>query len=127
MSLTKPIPKSLRDEMEQDQFYQACCITGKIRSPKNKIEWHHGFITYQYGNKGRLNEKWCILPLLKEIHDKEKISEVRDLINWVMLNRATDETLKKYSKCLDLIKHRAYLNSKYDKKKVREKIIAKYI
>ncbi len=127
MSLTKPIPKSLRDEMERDPFYQACCLSGRIRSPKNKIEWHHNFETYQNGNKGRLNEKWCILPVLKELHEKAKVSEIRDLLNWVMLNRADEATLKKYSKSLDLVKHRAYLNSKYDKKKVREKIISKHI
>jgi len=107
MSFTKPIPNKLIKEMEKDSFYQVCCLTGKFKGRGVKIEWHHNFETYQYGNKGRLNEKWCIIPVIKELHD--------------------DETLKKYSKCLDLIKLRERLNQQYGDKEVREKIIEKYI
>jgi len=127
MSFTKPIPNKLIKEMEKDSFYQVCCLTGKFKGRGVKIEWHHNFETYQYGNKGRLNEKWCIIPVIKELHDKAKVSEIRYLLNWVMLNRADDETLKKYSKCLDLIKLRERLNQQYGDKEVREKIIEKYI
>lgn len=126
MSLTKPIPKKLRNEMNADPFYHSCCLSGKTRA-QVKIEWHHNFETYQYGNKGRLNEKWCILPVAKIFNDKANVREVRDLLNWIMLNRASDETLEKYSKCLDLKRVRDNLNKQYDKKKVRENIIKKYI
>ncbi len=33
--------------------------------------------------------------------------------DWIMLNRGTDEQLKKYSKAVDLIKKREYLNKVY--------------
>jgi len=127
MSLTKPIPKPLREEMESDPFYQKCCLSGRMRSSIVEINWHHNFSTYQFGNKGRLNEKWCILPLIKVLHDKEKVREIKDLLNWVMLNRADEETLKKYSKSMDLIALRNRLNKEYNSKEKRDRIINQYL
>jgi len=114
---TKPIPENLRNEMEADQYYHRCCVTGTHRGPGVKIEWHHNFETYQNGNKGRLNEKWCILPLLKSIHDKADRRDVRQFLDWIMLNRADDETLKRYSKSEDLINKRDKLNKIYEDEK----------
>ncbi len=112
MSLTKPIPKKLRDEMSEDPFYQRCCITLMTKSTTRKIEWHHNF----RWQGTRLNEKWCILPVLKEIHDKADTSLMKEKLDWVMFNRADDETLKKYSKAEDLIKKRDRLNKIYGTK-----------
>jgi len=117
MSLTKPIPKRLQNEMEADQFYQRCCVTGIRRGPGVIIQWHHNFEVYMHGNKGRLNEKWCILPLLKSVHDKADRSDVREFLEWIMLNRADDETLRKWSKVDNLIEKRNRLNLKYEDKK----------
>lgn len=111
--LTKPIPQKLRNEMEADPFYQKCCITGARRGPYVKIEYHHNFRTYQYGNKGRLNERWCILPITREIHLSADTRKVKDKLDWIMLNRADEETLKRYSKSEDLIKKRDRLNKIY--------------
>jgi len=117
MALTKPIPKQLRDEMEADQFYQRCCATGVKGGPGIKIDWHHNFTSYQHGNKGRLNEKWCILPLLDTVHRKADTREVKEYLDWIMLNRADNATLKKWSKVEDLIQKRNRLNKKYENKK----------
>lgn len=117
MAVTKPIPKKLRDEMEADPFYHRCAVTGTRRGPGVKIEWHHNFESYLHGNRGRLNEKWCILPILKEIHDKANRRDVRELLDWIMLNRADESTLRKWSKVEDLIKKRDRLNKKYEDQK----------
>lgn len=117
MSVTKPIPKPLRDEMENDPFYQRCCVTGIRKGPYTKIEWHHNFISYQNGNKGRVNEKWCILPLYEGVHKLASRSDIKKFLDWIMLNRADDATLRRWSKADDLIKRRERLNKHYANEK----------
>lgn len=97
------IPVKLREEMSNDPFYQQCCITGRR---DEKIEWHHNLI---YGGK-QVQEKFCILPLLKSVHDK--IENYKDECNRIMCNRATDEELTRYSKVIDYKKLRDRLNEK---------------
>jgi len=102
----RAIPQRLKRELEQDPWYKRCCITGRTQE---KIEWHHNFIF-----AGRqVNEKWCILPLSKPIHDREKEKEIKMKLNWIMINRADDETLKKYSKAMDLLEIKELLNKKF--------------
>lgn len=113
MGLTKPIPAALRAEMEHDPFYQRCCVTGVRRGPYAKIEWHHNL---KYAGE-RVNEKWCILPVLKRVHDKADTRIVREFLDWIMLNRADDETLKRFSKAGSLIERRDRLNKIYGDKK----------
>lgn len=110
MALTKPIPKKMREEMERDPFYHRCCVTGVRRSPHTKIEWHHHF---RFRGE-RVNEKWCILPVSKEIHDRARTREIGEKLDWVMLNRADEETLRRYSKAEDLIAKRDRLNKKHE-------------
>ena len=100
--------------MEADPYYRRCCVTGAMHT---RIEWHHNFESYANGNKGRVNEKWCILPLQKRIHDMADRREVRQYLDWIMLNRADDETLRRWSKAEDLIKKRERLNTIYEDKK----------
>jgi hypothetical protein len=111
--MIKPIPKKLRDEMAQDPYYQRCCVTGSQAGPGVKIEWHHNFESYAHGNKGRVNEKWCILPVLESIHRRADTREVRQYLDWVMLNRADKETLERWSVAGDLVAKRNRLNKAY--------------
>lgn len=90
--------------MANDPFYKKCCISG---STSEKIEWHHNLI---YAGK-QVQEKWCILPLAKSIHDKIEI--YKDQVDWLMLNRATDNELARYSKVIDLKAKRERLNKIY--------------
>lgn len=117
MSLTMPIPKALRDEMDADPFYHRCCLTGEREGPYNKIDWHHNFM---WAGK-RVNEKWCILPVSKDMHDMVHRPGIRDSLNRIMLNRADDATLRKYSKVVDLIKRRDQLNKIYDSQRKHTK------
>ena len=101
----RPIPKKLRSELSQDPFYKQCCITGS----KKNIQFHHNFIW-----AGRqINEKWCILPLTKSIHDMIWKREVKEQCDWIMLNRASGEELEKYGRITNLIHKRDYLNKKF--------------
>lgn len=109
----RPIPTKLKSEMERDPFYRRCAVTGRTAE---KIDWHHNLI---FGGR-QVNEKWAIIPLSKQVHDA--IHRYKEIVDWIMLNRATDDELKRYSKAVDLISKRARLNKKYgpwDSKKIK--------
>jgi hypothetical protein len=102
------IPKSLKEDMASDPFYKRCCITG-ASALHTKIEWHHNLIF-----AGRqVQEKWCILPLAKAVHDKANDKGVREKLDWVMLNRASEDELRRYSKAINLKAKRDMLNGKF--------------
>lgn len=100
------IPPKLVSEMESDPFYKQCCITG-LRN--EKIEWHHNLI---YAGK-QVQAKFCILPLLKSVH--RDIVKHKEICDWIMLNRTTDEELEKYSKLINYKRERERLNKIYGK------------
>lgn len=104
MSATSPIPPKLREEMSQDPFYKKCCITGQT---SGKIDWHHNLT---FGGK-RQNEKFCILPLAKEVHDK--IAYYKELCDWIMWNRANESEIQRYSKAINYQQVKERLNKKY--------------
>ena len=100
----RKIPPELREEMANDKFYSKCCITGKTNE---KIDWHHNLI---FGGK-QVNEKFCILPLAKSVHDR--IVEYKEKCDWIMWNRATDEEIERYSKANNYKFERDRLNKIY--------------
>jgi len=75
-----------------------------------KIEWHHNLI---FAGK-QVQARFCILPICKQIHDLADRKDVRERLDWIMLNRATDDELIAYSKAVDLIRKRNTLNEKYE-------------
>lgn len=110
----KKIPTKLRNEMDRDTFYSRCCLTGRGIKTENRfneerIEWHHNLIFAG----SQVNEKWCILPVMKKLHDAEKRPHIKERLNWIMLNRATDEELERYSKLTDYKHERDKLNNKF--------------
>lgn len=100
----RKIPPKLREEMANDSFYKKCAVTG---TTSEKIDWHHNLI---YAGR-QVNEKWCIIPLAKSVHDK--IETYKDVVDWIMLNRANDSDLERYSKVIDLKAKRERLNKIY--------------
>jgi hypothetical protein len=113
MSLTRPIPAKMRDEMDADPFYHECCVTGLPASSWTKIEWHHAFTWAGQ----RVNEKWCIVPLAKAIHDRVHEPAIAKTVERIILNRADEETLRRYSKATNLISRRDQLNKEYANQK----------
>ena len=100
----RKIPPSLREEMENDPFYKRCCITF---TSSEKIDWHHNLI---FGGK-QVNEKFCILPLAKSIHDN--IVKYKEQCDWIMWSRASDEEIRRYSKAENYFAKRDKLVAKY--------------
>ena len=103
----RPIPPLLRKEMSNDPYYIFCCILDA--KCEGKIEWHHNLI---YAGR-QVNEKFCILPLCEFHHDN--IARFKEVVDVLMLNRATDEELLRYSKAVNYIAMRERLNKKYGK------------
>ncbi len=103
----RPIPPGLREDMANDPFYSKCCVTG---ATNEKIEWHHNLT---FGGR-QVNEKWCILPLAKSVHDN--IVKYKEVCDWIMLNRANHEELERVSKAIDYQKLKTRLNKIYGKR-----------
>lgn len=104
----KKIPPKLRQQMQDDPYYDQCCVTGQ-KKWQTKIDWHHNLIFAG----SQVNERWCILPLARSVHERVHEQAIRKYVDWIMLNRATDEELRKYSKVEDLIAKREKLNKYY--------------
>jgi hypothetical protein len=100
----RPIPPKLKKEMASDPYYEQCCIS---RRRTEKIDWHHNLI---YAGR-QVNEKWCILPLATSIH--KNIEKYKEQCDWIMVNRATDSDLQRFSKVVDLKLLKDRLNTKY--------------
>lgn len=100
----RAIPERLKQELASDPFYSKCCITG---SASEKIDWHHNLM---FGGS-QINEKFCILPLAKSVHDK--ISKYKDICDWIMWNRASYEEIKRYSKAINYSEYKKILNRDY--------------
>ena len=97
----RPIPPKLREEMTSDPYYKSCVVGGEC---DGRIEFHHNLI---YGGR-QVNEKFCILPLCHYHH--AHIAYFKEHVDRIMLNRATDEELRRYSKATDYIALRDRLN-----------------
>lgn len=106
MQSKSKIPVKLRAEMDADPWMHRCCVTG---ATLGKIDWHHNLI---FAGK-QVNERWCILPLSKRVHDRANRKDVRDILDWIMLNRAKPSDLGKYSKAIDLVARCRHLNMKF--------------
>ena len=103
------IPPKLRKQLADDPMYKRCIVHQCYHGPGVKIEWHHNLI---FAGK-QVQERWCILPICKAVHDLANNTLVRGHLDWIMINRATDDELRRYSKAIDLIAKRNRLNKQY--------------
>lgn len=99
-------------------------VLEKLQSEKEicalKDENCSGRITYEhcltYGGK-QIDEAWAIVKLCEWHHSVNKYQDGGGLNKeknvWVALNKATDDELLKYSKCINYLKLKERLNHKY--------------
>lgn len=105
----RPIPQKLREQMANDPFMKVCCLNN-YSNCDGHIEWHHNIIV-----AGRqLNADWAILPLCKYHHD-DMNSNIKERLNWIMLNRASEQQLGEISKAINYKGLRDRLNKIYGK------------
>lgn len=97
----RKIPEKLKQEMASDPFYETCCLS-YLGGCIGRIEWHHNLI---FAGK-QINEKFTILPLCTYHHNVEKRFDIKPKLNQLMVDRATEEELEKYSKVIDWKKYK---------------------
>jgi len=89
------------------------CARGKDGGCAGRITWEHALT---YAGK-QIDEVWAIIFLCERHHAVNGYQDLGALNKeknvWIALCRATDEELKKYSKAINLIEKREYLNTIY--------------
>lgn len=110
------MPPKLREELAADPEYGMCmralllgdheCERDPLR-PYQAVEWEHVFI---FGGN-QVQKKWAIISICYLVHRGGKM--VKEINEWIALNRGTDDELREVSKAVDYIHRREYLNSKY--------------
>lgn len=103
-SMTAPIPKDVRNELECDPRMKRCVVGGEC---SGVIQWHHS----QTWKGIRLQEAWSICGICEKHHREE--AKYRDVINRDCFNRATDEELERISKAVNYKAERDRLNKNY--------------
>jgi hypothetical protein len=100
----RAIPEKLKKEIEEDPFYEQCCITGSYG-----VSLEHCWI---YAGK-QINEKWAIVPLRRDLNTSHPPKEVKEKCRLVSLERATKNDLAKYPK-KDWEQEYKYLIKRYE-------------
>lgn len=103
------IPKPLRAKLASEEYYQICAITGERGTRTNPVQWHHNL---QFAGK-QYQKRFAIIPILKSVHEAVSSTSIKEKLDWMMLNRATDNEILAISKAFDYFRYRAHLNRKY--------------
>ena len=106
--ISPEVRKKLEEEPEVCALEDCNC--------EGRLTWEHTLI---YGGQ-QIDEAWAIIKICEWHHSVNKHQDGGGLDKeknvWVALNRATNEELIKYSKCIDYLKLRDRLNFKYGKR-----------
>ncbi len=119
----KQISEKLKKELQEDEYYQQCCLTGKKIKDGHKIDWHHA-----WNYKNQLNEKWAIMPVLAQKHsavngDKNSVHnclETREYVRYLSSLRVSLVVLEKRMPKKDWRQEFNYLRGKYKNYKYGE-------
>jgi hypothetical protein len=103
------IPKKLRGQMGSEEYYKICAITGLRGTFNDPVQWHHNYIL---AGK-QLQKRFAIIPIRKSVHERVSNFEIKEKLDWIMLNRATDAEVLSISLTFDYFRCRHQLNQKY--------------
>jgi len=107
MSLTRPISPKVRQVLDDDPFMHKCCISNNQCT--GVIQWHHHL---KYGGR-RSDKPEHILPLCEYHHSYVDTRNVREIVDWVWLNRLNERQIEEISKAVNYKYRRGTLNTKY--------------
>lgn len=104
----------VRKDVSADPEYTRCGIPDAFGPHGGRVTREHSLI--HAGKK--IQEKWAIIPCCAAHHGVDSYQDApteaaKEIRVWVALNRATDEDLIRFSKAINYIRMRAYLNDKY--------------
>lgn len=105
----RKITKGVLNTLLEDERTKKCCLAEHIPhvcSPK--IEFHHNLI---YAGR-QVNLANAILPLCSNAHKIADRKDVKEVLDWIMLNLMTDREVRSFSKA-PLVYKRGRLNVKY--------------
>ena len=103
----RPIPLELRERLASKKYYKRCALCHA-----EGVQWHHNLI---YAGR-QVNAEFCIIPLCPSCHAQARNKEVKEKLDWIMLNRADNEELLPYCKAVDYIQLREKLNAHFGKR-----------
>src|SRR3990167_10008951 len=92
MSLTKPIPKEVRERISKDPFFKTCARTDDPNNHSGRLTVDHAIY---YAGK-RLNDYWCLVSVCW--HHNLGAGLKKNVNQAIAYSRATDEDLQKYPK-----------------------------
>lgn len=112
------MPLKLRRELEADPFYKTCarnealhdhiCQGDPIRGSRGRvIEWEHAL----YFAGKQVQQKFAIVPACWFVHRGPGMK--KQVMEWIALNRATDEELAAISTAKNYRFYRDRLNDEY--------------
>jgi hypothetical protein len=105
----RKISQPVKDKLLQEK--DICAL--KDSNCSGRITWEH---CLTFGGK-QIDEAWAIIKICEYHHSVNKFQDIGGLNKekniWCALNKATDQELLKYSKCIDYIALRERLNKKY--------------
>lgn len=97
--------------LEADPRMKVCCLSPHVpHTCSKKIDWHHNLI---YAGK-QSDIPNTILAVCSEAHDQANNKEVKEVLDWIMLNQMTERDFSLLPKSNYRYKL-GYLNRKYGK------------
>lgn len=106
----RKISKGTATILENDPRMKVCALKGIIPHVCSmKLDWHHNLIFG--GRQSDIPE--TILAICDFIHDMARKTEVKERLDWIMLNLMSDEQIRSISKATDYFFVRNRLNAKY--------------
>ena len=95
--------------LEEDPRMKVCALAPHIpHTCSKKIDWHHNLI--YAGKQSDIPE--TIIAICSEIHEQASNKQVKEILDWIMLNQMTPRNFEILSKS-SLRQRKSYLNKKY--------------
>ena len=100
------IPPDLLKDFLANPENERCALCGA-----RPVQIHHNFL---WSGKSQ-NLLWALISLCKTCHDTANKREIRMKLDHIMLNRVSDNELMRYSKVMNLVSRKRYLNYYFSK------------
>ena len=110
------IPTELNKELNDDPFYTKCCFDFP-HTCYGKIERHHNLI--YAGSQVQLKE--AILPICQNIHNQARITETKEKLDLIMLERMSKEQRLSLSRAINYENRYQYVKNKHNHQRSHSK------
>ena len=105
----RKISSATREQLENEPRMKVCALKGYDHSCSQKIDYHHNLI---YGGK-QSDIPETIIAICSEAHKIADRKDVKERLEWIMLNQMSAEQIQSVSKAVDYAYKKEQLNRKY--------------